>query len=220
MTAGLDIATAALRRAKAMKDDIVRRDGIGEDLVPHLDLWNDGEPWMTAFLSGGGVDHAKVIAGALGCSRCDLAVFITEGYTVTQAIVGPDPEHLRRGELAERFAAGDPGVQEGLLVALFPRGEPSTIWMVPYRYDGRTVIWGEEQRSDDNLGLLSDAAAYAYANRLPDDQLLDHATLATELMGLGCVECVGLFMEAPPARNQPCPCGSGVKAKRCDHGRN
>lgn len=213
MGADLDVATEALRRAKAMKEEIVKRHGVGEDLVPHLDLWVGGLPWMTVFMNGKGLDHAKVIVGALGFSRCDLAVMVTEGYSLTSSL--PHDDRLRRGELAERFAAGDPAVREGLIIGILPReGSPRT-WTVTYRYDGRAVVWGDEDLSDNSEGIIPQAAAFGYAHRAAEERLMDHDELTRHLMTLGTVEAVGQFIEKAPPRNAPCPCGSGQKAKRC-----
>jgi len=217
MTADLDIFTAAVRRAKMMKEEIVKRDGVGEDLMPCLELWIDAKPWMTVHMSGDGVDHAPVIAAALAFSRCDLAVLVTEGYTVPSCDSG---DTLRRGELAERFAAGDPAVVEGLVLAMFPIQGPTTLTAVAYHYDGRSVVWGDERQADAASGRLEDAARLGYAERVADAEQVEHRELAASLVTLPGVDAVGLFVEKPAPRNAPCPCGSGRKAKHCDHGTN
>jgi hypothetical protein len=202
-----------------MKVDLVKREGVGQDLRPHLDLWIDAKPWMTVFMNGDGRDHLPVIAGALAFCRCDLAVMVTEGYAVVESTL--ERETLRRGELAERFAAGDRRVREGLMVAMFPRDEPAVMWSVSYRYDGRRVVWEDERCSDPGAtGLLPDVARDAYAHRVAEAGLMDHAELAGNLIALPGVDAVGLFVEKTPPRNVPCPCGSGRKTKHCDHGAN
>jgi hypothetical protein len=181
----LDGSVTAVRK---MKEDLVRSNGIGADVPPMLAVGQDG-------VLGGvfGMDWADRGEAHRACMErlavvavltdYDEFIFAIEGYGTSQPVetdgagcsrwtapghqshlrgIGPEGgpaatdsdwsarrlgETFRRGELAERFAQGDPTVYEGVMIS-------------------------------SGMSLLE----------------------------------VHL---SPPPRNDPCPCGSGIKAKRC-----
>lgn len=207
---GHDLA-ATVAIIKTVKEQTVRRQGVGADLAPMLELRRHGVLSALAVIDG---DRDRVLAllHALPAhTDVDRVVFVADAYTWTPD--GEPPDHgLEPDELAHRFAAGDPSVTECLqLVAIDRDGtEPASI-QIGYTYDRRRVVWADPEPMDIAGGDMIDAIREGFA---------DQATRSRPPVGVTWLaDYLGCLLVEPrlirPPRNEPCPCGSGTKAKHC-----
>lgn len=203
----------AVLDAKRTKEKLVAARGVGSDVVPSLWLQR-GARCLGLFDLAAGLAHEEVLAAAaaiIAASDAPVAIMVREGF----ALAPEDPAkielhvaHGEHGDLARRFAAGDPDIAEALILATVGADSFVTSYH-PYRYDGRSVRWGETVLSDEADGAVPDAlrGGYEMRSRRPEPAL-DVATIAAR-SGLS------VYVPADPPRNAPCPCGSGRKVKAC-----
>jgi hypothetical protein len=215
----LDHAVAA---AKAAKEHTVARGGIGADLVPALHLYRE-EDFMGAFLFGG-IERERgftLISAVIALSDAPVVHHLHEAYREMSHFPGMESATAAResrladyeyGSLAQRFAAGDQRVVEAVMVTVAPANGPMAAAFLPYRYHGRTVEWFDpllfDESDEDHLidGDLHDAIKLGFANR--DGEAMSAERISSQLK-------LSAVFPTRPARNAPCPCGSGRKSKVC-----
>lgn len=207
---------AALKAAMALKEQVVAAQGVGADVVPMLHLNYDGVLWAVLPLVGetnlaGDVEHSHVVAAtAVALSPCDEVVVIADAYNTAP----PEPGDERL--VAQRFADGDAETVECLVGMVVRRDGTDDQWIANYTYRGRMVEWAEPVRGDGGArGPLVEALRAGF------DRQGDTETLTPEQIA----QRIGVSLVMPalprrPDRNAPCPCGSGLKSKRCCWGPN
>lgn len=218
-----------LRSAMAYKESLIKRHGVSaEGDLPLTALLSNGSGGfaMVAPLTDVPDDVRQVLAYALSLTDCDCILLITDSYSYSSSrseAGSASPEELQGASLQEWFAEGRPGVSEALTIARWTRQDTVSHVMVPYRVEvGRVVIWGP-QEGDLNAphdgpiaGALHDAIRHGFD--LQTNRPCAPARTWRELRSW-CPPYVAMVMApmSPPraARNLPCPCGSGLKAKRC-----
>lgn len=210
---------AATEAATKVKSHLVRTHGIGEDLTPMLELWSNGAFIGVVTLTQG--DASRVmheIAVSIVAHQPDEVLMIAETYFAEAEdadTIGPD---VTPADFVARFAAHDHRVRAALTLASFNRSGPLTYRYVPYRHEGRTVVYDEplDVAPEDQRAVGGDyedliTIAFERANELDDRS---EAIRRFKEFGLE------LWSVRPPTtreRNAPCWCGSGLKFKRC-HG--
>lgn len=206
-----------LRAKVAMenKERMVKREGIGTDLVPTLELHRDGDTIALVPLMGDRDDVFRVIRAAVAMSGADFVVHLSEAFCYRGKNL---PGNMRVGRLAELFAQGDPNVAEEVMLTGFTPDGRTFMRRHAYLYDGRTVVWLDSpDPNDDVRQLTGDLPAIVMTGF--EEQFLVPATTEqlTTALGMLGVEAVLVAHPVTPSvpRNRLCPCGSGLKAKRC-----
>lgn len=205
--------SSEMRVAQSLKDELVRRDGIGSDLPPMLHLLREGQ--TLAWLVVGEDDVADLdpflsaVGTLIGLSDADEACYMSEGF----AIVPGGSEH---GDYQARFAAGDPEVYECLAFAAGHFSGRFHAALSEYRYEGRRIRWLGTRTSDDlGEGLLARTyeQAWAYQDRRKAEGFptLPIADLA---VAVGCQMAVVPILR-PRRPDGPCGCESGRMAAEC-----
>jgi hypothetical protein len=208
----------AVAAAKATKRNAVAREGVGADVGPVLQLSHDDE-FLGAFpLSGVPRDQMlNLIATIIALSDAPVIHFLHEGYR--ELFTGSDQVAVHEltyeyGSLAQRFAAGDKRVLEVVAIMVASATGAIEAAFLPYHYKGRKVVWIETpssqfDESDPRCwtdGDVIDAITSGFAGRegqgLPPERISGVLDLP-------------VILPPRPARNGPCPCGSGRKAKVC-----
>lgn len=205
-----EVVRRALEAAKDIKAAGVRREGPGADPAPMLDLRLEGLSLGVAIVDGERDRMLSLLRTLVALSAADLAVFITDAYGLTSPADAGWPE-LEVGELGRRHAAGDPTVYECLNVVSVARDGTAGALKVQYHYEGRSLVWHDDLdvgiEGGDVLARLRQGFMAQSVRPMP-------AMNATDL-----AEALGVVVATPalvaPPRNEPCPCGSGVKAKKC-----
>lgn len=97
-----------------------------------------------------------------------LPTYLAEAITVVadsyHATVDWDPadvraseaaEAMERGDLAERYASGDPTISDAMVVVTVHRTEPAQMTVLPYRRSGNPtrIDWAEPIYSGGNMGV-------------------------------------------------------------------
>jgi len=165
-----------LSSSQVAKSGLVGEFGVGEDLPFSFFGWVGGELVVVGSFS---VELMRLpVSGRLGFVRrvgevfrqvfgCDSVSFVAEGFV--SLVPGVTSGLCLRGE----FAGGNEGVFECLSVAhvcLGVGGVPEVVLVsVPYFYEGRSVVWGDE------LGFFSGVGRV----------LLDSPVLAVLVLCLG-----------------------------------
>jgi Fe-S-cluster containining protein len=171
----------------------------------------------------------RVIAWLREPAQEEIAERFLAAYPAWRARIGDAPERLRR-----LSNAGDRVAMGGLYIELYKKGIKCA-----FLHEGACSIYpvrplicrfahaiGDPQRCDPNFGPPPEAFDF-----VPVDRLRERTTPLMQGLGLAmgrkaeprslCVEVhAGLTGQkaAPPAtvgRNDPCPCGSGKKHKKC-----
>lgn len=198
--------------ARRLKERALRREGPDADLTTTLALWHDGVLLGVMGLGdyGGGALHRRILL-ALSMSDADVVQLVCDAFWQAE------PDHRKgEGTLAERAGRGDPTVRETLLVMTWREvDDPNrpVVAVLPYERDGRSIVWGETPGHDDDRdeGALVEAVRGGFVSRS------HRPTPALPIEAIAASLGVALVMDVltPPARNEPCPCGSGNKAKHC-----
>lgn len=187
-------------------------DGVGADIPPAL-LTLSGASLLGAYSLDevhGVVRDATVIT-AIGLSDCDLAALAFEAY------VDVGRHHDPAADLAPLFAAGDPHVQEAVMVTIMARGRGSFARTYPYTYDGRRVHWhvplDPSSFSENGLAVQRRVMAEGFARQADRDgpALL---TAGAQLSIVGEQTCDHMVMVSF-AVMAACPCGSGRTIEDC-----
>jgi hypothetical protein len=214
-TADVDAAIAA---AMELKEQIVRREGVGTDVAHMLDLRRDSTPLVTLCLKGDRNLWLLQLEAGPALTDADTALFIVEGYGSTSKrlwdwATSPDYQY---GELRRLFAEGNPEVHEALMVNVRRRDGFYAFVERPYRYDGRRIEWLDAVDLDSESGGQDDGEIQRALARGFEGQARrpGPAMSGVELARFLKLEAVAYVPRRPP-RNEPCPCGSGLKAKRC-----
>lgn len=224
-------ARLALKCAKQAKEALVRREGIGADLTPNLVFLDftghqlgalavpwDGEEVRDQSLRGMSV--------ATGLTDAAFVMVVMEAFLLMA--YGEEAEReadaVQYGDLTRRFAAGDRDVVETLTVTGRGRNGQVLMYSLPYEYHGRTVAWLPDHPSaidspaGDDVepgGEIDHALAVGFQAQ---EARREQQVPALTLDGIGrCLQWDAMVMTPTPgpARNGPCPCGSGRKAKHC-----
>lgn len=198
----------ALAVAKQLKEDAVKAEGVGAEVGPMLHLVRDGVMWAIVPLVDDDVDgrftRRDLAATAVYRTPVDEAVVITEVW-----MSQPNVDDKTRTGAERRFAAGDTDTTEGLAAVVVRQNGEAAQRFAGFRHEGRKIVWNDLEPDTEARGPLVDALRLGFARRgeLP---LLDPEGLSA-LLGVP----LATHKLRPPARNEPCPCGSGRKAKHC-----
>lgn len=124
------------RAVRHWKQRLVTLDGVGADIPPALITLAGGTLVGAHSLEAvhGVVRDASVIT-AIALSDCDIAALAFEAY------VDVGCRHDPGMDLAPLFAAGDPNVEEAVMVTVQARDRQWFARTFPYTYDGRRVCW-------------------------------------------------------------------------------
>lgn len=209
----------AIENSRQQKEEIVSRCGVGSDLQPMLALHRDSELIGMVHLPANYDAKLSAITAAVAHSAANIVVSIDEGYWWVGASAFDYLMHAefgRHGDLARKFAAGDPKVVESLHVSVFTP-EYATLHIAPYCYAGRTVTWRPEPVTFDDKAENRAIDGNVYLAVREGFEL--QATTEPASTPQGFARATGLQPVMPlgprPDRNAPCPCGSGRKSKRC-----
>lgn len=209
--AGAEIVEA-IRRAQQLKEQAVRRDGVGTDITPMLHLHKEGLSLGVAILEGEREETLSMIIAIVALSEADQVVLVYDAY----GVLSPNwiPEY---GDLARAFGNGNPDVYE-CLNATSVSADGTTTWLQSrYTYDGRTVVWAElsDVVTDVGIGEMDGDFPNAVRCGLQGQKERPGPPLTPPEIAafVGCKFVVPRMRR--PLRNEPCPCGSGRKAKLC-----
>jgi hypothetical protein len=197
-------SSSALAVAMQIKEQAVASQGGDGDVIPMLHLRRDGVAWaIVALLEEDPATSHRQMADVLAGSPADEAVIITDAYITAP----PRPGEHRM--VAQRFADGDSDTSECLMGVIVRADGASGQSLVRYHHHGRHVSWDSPEHTSPARGPMVDALRDGFASQgsrpvaSPDELAKQH----------------GVTLVVPqlraPARNDPCPCGSGLKAKRC-----
>jgi hypothetical protein len=209
----LAYAGAAINAARDLKETIVRRDGPGAELLPMLGLWHDGQCLGYLVLT---VDRPKVLEAfrtAVPRTGADMIQHVHESYFGHWPDDDGPSKDAPIGTLEALFKAGDPHVRE-VVWCMTATAEKAITAALAYEYGpNRTVRWLDEPEAEPKEATdLGGAYAGALAEAFEDPNRSSEPLAA---VGLDLGISVFTWYPVPPARNEPCPCGSGLKAKRC-----
>lgn len=198
----------AMNVAKQLKEDAVKAEGIGAEVGPMLYLLRDGTIWaVVPFVDDdvhGRFTRRDLAATAVYRSPVDEAVVITEMWESAGSV----PDKTRTGA-ERRFAAGDPDTHEALSAVVVRADGTSGQRFARFHHEGRRVVWDDLKEDDEARGPLPDALRLGFAKQ-GEIPLLSPTELSN-LLGVPLMT----YKLRPPPRNEPCPCGSGRKAKHC-----
>lgn len=210
----------ALPAVKEHKEARVGAGGIGADVKPVLSLMTDGR-----LIAGFGLPESRdrslaLVQRIVALSDAPFVHFAHEAYTEMYDENAGEAE-LRRlfagydyGSLEQRFAAGDTRVAESVTLVTAQTDHVMATYS-PYRYNGRHVTWLQEivfdecELDHEIKGDVVDALRKGFAERE------DREGPALSPKRISALLEVGVTLPASPARNGPCTCGSGRKAKVC-----
>jgi hypothetical protein len=206
-------ASASIHAARNLKETIVKRDGPGTELLPMFGLWRDGVCLGYLLLTVERGTVLRVFREAIPMTGADMVQHVHESYEGGWPEGGGPGGDVRPGTLGQLFKAGDPHVRE-VVWCLTATATTAIGASMPYEYGpGRTVRWldgpNAEPRELPALGgAHADALAEAWANPV-------RSSMPLVMVGLELGMPVFTWWPTAPPRNEPCPCGSGQKAKRC-----
>lgn len=202
------LVQVALRTARFGKERAVRDDGIGTDLPLSLLLLRDGRPLGWGFPYGTMEEVGRIIVGLIGFTDTDEVLMVVEAFSY---LFDEKPvEPLNFGDLAQRFADGDPRACECLQIIKVTRTGKAEGVMAPYRYEGRRVVWDEIAECGAELhGGTIEMVRSGFV--LQGTRPMPAMSLDTIAKVFGC----DVIETLRPRRRGPCPCGSGRKAKAC-----
>lgn len=219
---------AAVVAAMGLKEQIVATRGVGNDILPFLDLRRIDDPDPIIVSLPGHLRRNEVIPWSIAAHAPDFVTLIDEAYQYIGEGIEDNARFFgsyRHGDLAQRFAAGDKAVSETLLIVGTDGEMVYQAWQ-PYRYEDSAVKWLEPdkvfQREDASFeGAVFQSMAEGF-DMLRSDYPRDDALRRLEKLGAQAMTTDDLIAEQAriifrAARNEPCPCGSGQKFKRC-HG--
>jgi uncharacterized protein len=208
-------------------------------VVPPFETWIQamaGDAYDRAFADPEDRARAEVaLAGRLAVLRGQLDA----------ESLDDDPDHLRLSPLMVAWTDDDraqAAAEHGLAPAQAAEFVTGADWADGFfaALDARPGAW-PDAASDESRDLLKSLAAQVHALRLPEgsdalrdhlaatygaegadrDRLIDEACFAVQDMRLWAVDHAPRpetrRVEKAPGRNDPCPCGSGKKFKKC-HG--
>jgi len=209
-----------LRAVKAIKENVAAAEGAGTDLTPTV-LVHTTDGVTAAHL--GRVDRlplATRLRQVVAAFGADYVAFTHEAYL----LIGPEGLGLAEGELARRFAAGDPNVAEVINVVGLGTDGAGTMVSLPYHYEGRRVVWDPPVRPPDSGGvrlggLFPDAVAAGFADRGRPDWWTAALRLAAGGILVQGPHGELVSPEGLPRAEDACPCGSGRVYRSC-HGRS
>ena len=210
------VALSSARMAtRLLKQNLVAREGIGAD-VPFTIVTTRG-PVPIGVYDGEG-DNAEIAATvhmAVTMSDCDTVLYLGELY------IEPGGDHEPGvGELAHRFAHGDPRVKEAIAVTAVHRSGHLRSIFDPYHYEGRTVVWdplsapyAPAWRDFHERSLLrSMGDAFEVQAQRPGPPALRPGS---HLHRIGSESINDHEMLVSFALCSPCPCGSGRTMNEC-----
>lgn len=200
------------RAVRHWKERLVATGGVGADIPPAV-VTLAGPTVVGAYDLGPvtGLTRDASVVAAIALSDCDRAVICYETYIDAHGIGDPDA-------LAPRFAGGDPGVEEAVVLNFVTRDGYSTDRTFPYKYaPGRKVAWmppavpldiGRMQLSRQ-VQLMFEGFA-RQADRGTKPYLTPGAQLHVVGEEIGEHEALVSF-----AVTAPCPCGSQLPIEQC-----
>lgn len=200
------------RAIRYWKQRLVTLDGVGTDIPPAL-LTLQGNALIGAHSLDdveGTLRDASVIA-AIALSDCDRAALAFEAYVDIGCHHSPDTE------LAPLFAAGDPDVEEAVMVSYVTRDGRWAARTFPYTYNGRTVTWKRATPTGafaaDTLARQRRALTEGFDRQAerPGPAIMV-AGSQLEIVGEEHCEHMAVVSFAVTA---PCPCGSYRPIHEC-----
>jgi hypothetical protein len=209
----MDPIELAERTFVALKSTLVEDRGVGTD-IPTMLLTARGHQLIEAYPLDDLRSAGAIMTTAIMLSDADRAFVGTDVYYLLDG-----DAHLEPGELARRFAGGDPGVCEAIHITCAADDGPTCSIFRTYDYDGRSVRWVERFELEGR-GPYRGALQVAFEERrnAPPElpalikpgtrvHLLDQQPLGAD---------IGLLF----ALSLGCPCGSGRAIQDCCSVRN
>lgn len=209
-----------LPAVKGHKEARVAAGGIGADVKPLLSLMTDGVLIAGFSLPESRDQRLALIQRIVALSDAPFVHFAHEAYSeMYDENAGEDELHrlfaaYDYGSLEQRFGAHDTRVVECVTVVTAQADHLMSTYS-PYRYDGRLVIWLENivfdecESGHEVRGDVPDVLRKGFAERA------DREGPALSPKRISALLDVGVALPVSPARNAPCSCGSGRKAKVC-----
>lgn len=207
------LSNIAMTTAKEQKEVVVRREGVGTDIVPLLMFVHDGVVTGAIVMDG---SPYKYLEPAVALTDAEAVVMVTECWFYRDDSAATPEErdrHWADKRPSQRFAEGDPNAFEALLVVTWDSTGHGTLQQAPYRYDGRRIEWlepGSDPIANAD-GDMYDAVRAGFAARAERPVPAVPLDIVASLLHTTAFEVH--FVR--PTRNDPCPCGSGKKAKAC-----
>lgn len=152
--------------AKEAKQQLVKEQGLGCDLTSGLFARRDDTSLIVW----------SDMLGQLVAATMAVQVMRPVSSTVVAEVfytLGLPPFAEGQTDLRRRFAEGDQEVVEALAIHTVAPERDVLSYLVPYRYEGRTVVWGEPR---DTAGVIESAFQNALnnaANCQPPQEILD-----------------------------------------------
>lgn len=222
-----EVVDRAVHVAKTLKEDLVAAHGPGSDLATQLALFHEGVLLGIVMLDGDRDVMLQQVVQAVALTNADQASHVVEAYmgrgvempegmTPEEAIADPDRlmPNYRHGDMQARFAAGDRDITELIHVMSTARSLETELRALPYHYDEARVVWdGEWSQPEALAGTIPRAMRLGFEAQAKRQGPALNVAAVVEMIGarLGIMP----MPVATPPRNEPCPCGSGQKAKRC-----
>ena len=194
-----------------LKAQVVADEGVGTD-IPTTLVTVRGNQFIEAYPLVGPGQAPVVIATAIMLSDADRA------YVGCDVYYELDPASPQlHGDLARRFADGDPGVREAVTVIGVHESCESTAIFRTYTYSGRTVVWEERGVLDCGSAYIG-ALQLAFRERNRNPHPLIRPGGRVHLLGeMPAPDCrLGLLF----ALSTDCPCGSRRAIEDCCSVRN
>jgi hypothetical protein len=212
----------SLKMFRLMKLDFLRSRGVrGADLPMIVVLRKEGVDLFafTPEVRDRDAGHVLVIEKAIAMSDADEVMVCADVimHVMPEEALDEYNRTYRHGDLQKEFRAGRPEFVEALQVCGSCRGGPVVSLGVPYTVEGRDIVWAEEQLF--NYSEQDVVAQALIPNAMQRGFELQATRNGPPAPIADVADALGIALIVPrlprPARNDPCPCGSGLKSKRC-----